>query len=154
MLKARRVECFFPKTSVKLIGYLSDKLKSAISEIDIPQEYEVTVHADPFRCLTLEVEGPNEEKIESIHLKAASKLIEICEKENIEEHLCGSLDICIRAQEPDFIEGLKKEMEVDNSQLQGLFNGLANENTGVKDRLAKLELEITHLKKRLKKSTD
>jgi hypothetical protein len=48
-------------------------------------------------------------------------------------------------------EKLRAEIDEKNRQLQTLVNGLATENLEMKARLARVELEITELKKELQK---
>lgn len=77
----------------KKIDYLKERMKSAISEIDVPPEYYIKVYSDLYNYITFEVSGPDKERIKSIDLRAMSKLIEICEKENLDAHCCGPFAI-------------------------------------------------------------
>lgn len=43
--------------------------------------------------VAIEIEGPNKQPIEDLDLKIYAKIIEICERENIEYHECKPLSV-------------------------------------------------------------
>jgi len=92
-------ECYFLEVSVKNIDSLIERVKSAIMEIGVPHEYVINVYKNVYGCcgvggigVIIEVIGP-EEKIRVIDLKAVSKVLEICEKEDVEHHTLEALEI-------------------------------------------------------------
>jgi len=92
-------ECYFIKVSVKNIDSLIDRVESAIMEMGVPFGYDINVYKNVYACcgvggigVIIEVAGP-EEKIRAIDLKAVSKILEICEKEGLEHHTLGPLEI-------------------------------------------------------------
>ncbi len=98
--KVSRRECFFIKVSDRKVDYLMEKIKSAISEIALPPRCKIGVYRDVYSCcgggyksLVIEVTGSSEEEIKEVDLKAMAKLIEICEKENIEFHALMPFEI-------------------------------------------------------------
>jgi len=93
-------ECYFIKVSCKNIDSLIERVKSATAEMGIPPGYDINIYKNVYACcgvaglgVIIEVTGPEEEKIEAIDLKAVSKILEICEKEGLEHHTLGSLEV-------------------------------------------------------------
>jgi hypothetical protein len=63
-------------------------VKQTIEEMKLPSAYNVKIFKNIFSCcgtggldLILEVTGPEEETLEAIDLRAASKVLEYCEKQ-------------------------------------------------------------------------
>jgi len=75
-------------------------VKSTTTEMGIPPGYDINVYKNVYACcgvaglgIIIEVTGPEEKKIKAIDLKAASKIIEICEKEGLEHHTLESMEV-------------------------------------------------------------
>jgi len=91
-------ECRFINVSTRNVDSLIEKVKLAIVEMGDLSAYDINIYKNVFACcgvdgvsLIIEVTGP-EEKMESIDLKAVSKILEICEKEGL-EHTLESLEV-------------------------------------------------------------
>ena len=100
MSKIGRRECYLIKISSQNVERLIEQVNSALAEMNIPSECSVNVYRSVFACcgvspneVIIEVTGPNEEEIKAIDLRAASKIIEICEKRGIDYHMFGPLEI-------------------------------------------------------------
>ena len=70
------------------IDFLIDKVKEAVEELKLSQEYDVRIYKNIYSCcglgglsVIIEIVGPKEEKIREIDLRAISKILEHCEKE-------------------------------------------------------------------------
>ncbi len=100
MSKMGRRECYLIKISYQNIKWLIDQVNSTLAEMDIPNGCDVNLYKSSFTCcgfspnnIIIEISGPNEEKIKAIDLKAVSKILEICEKGNVDHHVFGPLEI-------------------------------------------------------------
>ena len=100
MSKVSCREVYFIKASGPNVDYLINKVKAAVDEVGLPPKYDINVYKNVYACcglsgtgLILEVTGPSEKKIKSIDLKAVAKILELCEKEGIESHHLGPLEI-------------------------------------------------------------
>jgi len=92
-------ECYFIKVSCKNIDSLVERVKPAVMKMCVASEYDINVYKNVYACcgvggigVIIEVTGP-EEKIRAVDLKAVSKVVEICEKEGLEHHTLGALEI-------------------------------------------------------------
>jgi len=85
-------EIYFVKAmQSRKINLLIDKIKEVVKEMGIPPEYDVRVYKNVYACcgigglgVIIEVVGPEEKKIREIDLRAVSKILEFCEKEDYE----------------------------------------------------------------------
>jgi len=100
MSKLGQRECYLIKISSQNVEWIAEQINSAMTKMGIPDECSVKVYKSFFSCcgfspgnIIIEVTGPSEEKIKAIDLKAVSKILEICEKENIDYHMFGPLEI-------------------------------------------------------------
>jgi hypothetical protein len=92
---------FIKATNPSQIDFLIDKIKEAIRKMEIPTDYDVRIYRNVLACcgiggfsLIVEVAGPDEEKIKAIDLRAMSRILEFCEKEEIEvgHHTSGKFE--------------------------------------------------------------
>jgi hypothetical protein len=81
---------FIKSANTSQIDFLIDKIKEVVKDMNIPLDYDVRIYKNVFACcgigglgLIIEVVGPEEERIRAIDLKAMSKVLEFCEKEDI-----------------------------------------------------------------------
>jgi hypothetical protein len=79
---------FVDATRSRNIDFLIDKVKEAVEELKLSQEYDVRIYKNIYSCcgvgglsVIIEIAGPKEEKIREIDLRAISKILEYCEKE-------------------------------------------------------------------------
>jgi len=100
MSKIGQRECYLIKISSQNVERLAEQVDSALAEMGVPDECSVKVYKSFFVCcgfspgnIIIEVLGPSDEKIKAIDLKAVSKILEICEKEGIDYHVLGPLEI-------------------------------------------------------------
>ena len=70
------------------IDELINVVKQTIEEMKLPSDYNVKIFKNIFSCcgtggldLILEVTGPTEETLKAIDLRAASRVLEYCEKQ-------------------------------------------------------------------------
>ena len=70
------------------VDELINVVKQTIEEMKLPSAYNVKIFKNIFSCcgtggldLILEVTGPEEETLKAIDLRAASKVLEYCEKQ-------------------------------------------------------------------------
>lgn len=140
MTKTGRRECFVV-ADYKKIDSLRQSIKSAISEIDVITKCDVNIYSDPYSYLTLEVSCPSEEDIKSVDMKTTAELIKVFEKEGLENHFLGPLEI---ESEPSEVK--KQDSEERNLHLLSLVNDLKKENKELKKRFKHLEEEVARLK--------
>lgn len=90
-----------------LIGLDNENINTFVSEIKyflenerIPTDYVVNVYKDAVTCcgyfpigVTVEIEGPEKDRIRDLDLRIYAKIIEICERKSIEHHECTPLEI-------------------------------------------------------------
>jgi hypothetical protein len=79
---------FVDATRFRSIDFLIDKIKEAVEELELSQEYDVRIYKNIYSAravgglsIIIEVAGPKEEKIREVDLRAISKILEHCEKE-------------------------------------------------------------------------
>jgi len=81
---------------------LVDEVNTVLKETIACPECSINVHKSAFAdcgvslndlVVLIEVEGPNEEIIRAIDLRAVSKILEVCEKRGITHHALGPLEI-------------------------------------------------------------
>ena len=91
-------ECHFVKVSN--IDGLIEELKKSINDWGIPKEYDLRVYKSVYACcgvsdsnIGVEIIGPDEKGIKEIDMKIMSKLIELCQKNGFEYHVCDRIEI-------------------------------------------------------------
>jgi hypothetical protein len=82
---------FVKATNPHQIDFLVDKVKEAVSQMNVPSDYDVRIYKNVFSCcgigglaLIIEIVGPEEEQLKAIDLRAMSRILEFCEKEGLE----------------------------------------------------------------------
>jgi len=77
-----------------------EEIKAFLKKEKIPEEYVINVYKDYVACcgflpmgVVIEIEGPEKQPIEDLDLKIYAKIIEICEREDIEYHECKPLSV-------------------------------------------------------------
>jgi hypothetical protein len=82
---------FISATKPSQVDFLIDKVKETVEAMKLPKDYDVRIYRNVYACcgigglgLIVEVVGPEEEKIKEIDLKAVSKILEFCEKEDLD----------------------------------------------------------------------
>ena len=100
MSKMGKRECYLIRISPQNTEWLIDQVNSALAEVGIPNGCDINLYRSSFTCcgvspnsVIIEISCPSEEKIKAIDLKAVSKILEICEKRNIDHHMFGPLEI-------------------------------------------------------------
>jgi len=102
MSKIGRRECHLTGVSFQGVESLVDAINAVLKETISCPECSINVSKNlladcgvPLNNLgvLIEVEGPNEEIIRAIDLRAVSKVLEICEKRGITNHTLGPLEI-------------------------------------------------------------
>jgi hypothetical protein len=94
-------ECYFIGMRVNEIDNLIEEIKETLKEdMERLEGYDVKIYKNVYGCcgvggigLLIEVTGPQEGEIKAIDLKITSKIIESCEKENLEYHILEPLEI-------------------------------------------------------------
>jgi len=79
---------FVDATRSRSVDFLIDRVKEAVGELKLSQDYDVRIYKNIYSCcglgglsVIIEIVGPKEEKIREIDLRAISKILEHCEKE-------------------------------------------------------------------------
>ncbi|MBS7620748.1 hypothetical protein KEJ32_01275 [Candidatus Bathyarchaeota archaeon] len=82
------------------LNKIVDEIRTFLKKEKIPEEYVINIYKDYVACcgyfptgVVIEIEGPEEQPIKDLDLKIYAKIIEICERENIEYHECKPLSI-------------------------------------------------------------
>lgn len=97
-----RRECHLIEAKNEDLNRFVEEIKSFLVEQvgKIPKEYVVDVYKNAVACcgyfpigVTVEIKAPKSEPIKELDLMIYSKIIDICEREGIEHHECGSLEI-------------------------------------------------------------
>jgi len=87
---------FVDATRSRSIDFLIEKVKEAVEELKLSQEYDVRIYKNIHSgcgvgglSVIIEIAGPEEEKIREVDLRAISKILEHCEKEgcNVGHHI-------------------------------------------------------------------
>jgi len=93
-------ECHLSGIGYHNIERVVEMVRSAIGESHIPYEYSVNIYKSVGGCcgvfspdIIIEVMGPNEEIIKTLDLKAVSKILELCERSGIVDHIFEPLKI-------------------------------------------------------------
>ncbi len=90
-----------------LVTLKNEELNKFVEEIDnflkekgIPEDYTIKVFKDAVGCcgympigVTVEIDGPENQPIKNLDMMIYSKIIEICERENIEYHECKPMEV-------------------------------------------------------------
>lgn len=90
-----------------LVGIKDEDLNRFVHEVqsfllkaNIPEDYKINVYKDQITCcghmpvgVAVEIEGPKEQPIKNLDQRLFAKIIEICEREGIESHVCDPLEI-------------------------------------------------------------
>jgi len=91
MSKLGRREYYLFNITDKNLESLIDEVKSTFTP---PRKYSVNVYRGKYGLnITVEITGPDEEKIKKIDLEISAKVLEICEKRSIGVHVMESLEI-------------------------------------------------------------
>jgi len=91
MPKLGRREYYLFNVSNKNLESLIDIIKSTLTPTP---KYNVNVYPGKYGLnVTIEISGPDEEKIKKIDLEISAKVLEICEKRGIGVHLMEPLEI-------------------------------------------------------------
>ena len=97
-----RRECHLIESKDEDLNRFVEEIKSFLVEQAkrIPDDYAVNVYKNAVACcgyfpigITVEIKGPKNEPIKELDLMIYSKIIEICEREGVEHHECGPLEI-------------------------------------------------------------
>ncbi len=76
------------------INRFVDEIKTFLEEKKIPNGYTINVYKVRVPSgAAVEIEGPEDQSIEDLDLMIYSKIIEICERRNIEYHKCEPLEV-------------------------------------------------------------
>jgi len=93
-------ECHLIGVKNEDLNRFVEEIKTFLEEGKIPEGYVINVYKDAVACcgylpigVTVETEGPKKQPIEDLDLKIYSKIIEICEREDIEYHECTPLEV-------------------------------------------------------------
>jgi len=88
--KLGRRELFFFNITDKNIESIVDVIKSTINSY----KHTLDVYSGKYGVnVIIEVSGPDEERIKQIDFELSAKVLEICEKRNIEIHLIQPFEI-------------------------------------------------------------
>jgi hypothetical protein len=95
-----RRECHIIGVKNEDLNKIVEEIKAFLKKEKIPEEYVINVYKDYVACcgflpmgVVIEIEGPEKQPIENLDLKIYAKIIEICERENIEYHECKPLSV-------------------------------------------------------------
>lgn len=92
--KIGRRECYLFKVGNYSIESLINIVKSVLDKMSLPGEYGVNIYPGKYGVnVVIEITGPEEEKIKNIDLRVTSKILEICEKRDINCHIFERLEI-------------------------------------------------------------
>ncbi len=76
------------------------EVKSSIANENIPKDYTVSVHKDQVVCcgifpigVAIEIEGLEDKLLKELDIMTYSKIIEFCEKRDVEYHEAQPLDV-------------------------------------------------------------
>lgn len=76
------------------------EMKTFLEEEKIPEDYSINIYKDAVACcgyfpigVFVEIQGPEKQPIEDLDLKMYSKIIELCERDNVEYHECSPLEV-------------------------------------------------------------
>jgi len=88
MLKTGVSECYFVNLNHRGVERLIEMVKSYLKETSLSLGYDVNIYPGmiPLSSIVLEITGPDEEEIKTLHLRLTSKILEICERRDIESH--------------------------------------------------------------------
>ena len=92
---------FIKATQSHQIDFMIERVKEALSTMKIPAGYDVKIYKNVFSCcgigglgVIIEADGPEEEELREIDIRAMSKVLEFCEQEGLEigHHTYGSYE--------------------------------------------------------------
>ncbi len=93
-------ECHLIGVKNEDLNRFVEEIKTFLEKEKIPEDYAINVYKDSVACcgyfpigVSVEIEGPQEQPIEDLDFMIYSKIIEICEREDIEYHECEPLEI-------------------------------------------------------------
>jgi len=100
MSKIGRREYHFVKIKSANVDELVSEIRSATGKMNLPEGYSVRIFKDPIVCcgvfpneVTVEISGSKETAIKDLDKIIVSKIIKVCEENNLEHHSLGPLDI-------------------------------------------------------------
>lgn len=93
-------ECHLVQSTNEDINRLVEEVATFLKKKGIPEDYTVNVYKDAVGCcgymplgVAVEIKGPEDQPIKDLDLMIYSKIIEICERENIEHHECKPIEV-------------------------------------------------------------
>lgn len=93
-------ECHLLGVKNEDLNRFVEEIKTFLEEEQIPGGYIINVYKDAVVCcgffpigVAVEIQGPKKQPIEDLDLKIYAKIIEICEREDIEYHECKPLEV-------------------------------------------------------------
>lgn len=95
-------ECRFIRIKDEYVLKFIEKVKSFLVKEKIPEECKINIYKDQVICcgnfggvvlVNVEIEGSKEQPVKDLDQKIYSKLIEICEREDIEYDPCMPSEI-------------------------------------------------------------